>query len=161
MTPMDKKKILIVEDEPEMRQLLVLELETEGYQIYQAADGAEGFRVAQEVQPDLIISDVVMPKMDGNQFLKKLRASVFGKNIPFIILTARGKMRDYFELVQVDGFIEKPFKPEEILKTIADILQKRTAPQDAEKKGLDNKAHTEKHESSGAKDEIIIIHEMM
>ena len=119
---MEKKKILIVEDEPEMRKLLVLELETSGYEVFQAEDGEAGFKVAEELKPDLIISDVLMPKMNGNELLKKLRTSDFGKNVPFVVLTARGKMRDYFEIVHVTAFLEKPFGAEELLATIGDIL---------------------------------------
>lgn len=158
--PMDRKKILVVEDEPEMIKLLVLELETEGYQVYQAKDGEEGFRIAQEVLPDIILSDVLMPKMDGNQLLQKLRASDFGKNIPFVVLTARGKMRDYFEVVQVDGFLEKPFKAEDVLNKIADVIQKRTAGNAEVKKEGDKIIQPVKEGSPGAKDEIIIINEM-
>ncbi|MFA5089182.1 MAG: response regulator [Candidatus Omnitrophota bacterium] len=157
---MDKKKILIVEDEPEMLKLLVLELETEGYQVYQAEDGEAGLRAAREFRPDVIISDVLMPRMDGNQFLKKLRESDFGKNIPFIVLTARGKMRDYFEVVQVDGFIEKPFKPEDVVTMIADVLCKRMAQGGQVKEEADKKIQPVKQKSTEAKDEIIIIQEM-
>jgi len=121
---MDKKKILIVEDEPEMRMMLALEMETSGYEIFQAADGLEGFEMAQKVKPDLIISDVLMPKMDGNELFKKIRASDFGRDIPFIVLTARGKMKDYFEMVAVDDFLAKPFNAEELLVRIENVLNR-------------------------------------
>lgn len=120
---MSKKKILVVEDEAEMRMMLALELETSGYEVFQAADGEAGFEMAREVKPDLVISDVMMPKMDGNQFMKKLRATDFGKEIPFVVLTARGKMRDYFETVEVDDFIEKPFEPDELLAKVERLLK--------------------------------------
>ena len=157
----EAKKILIVEDEPEMRTLLALELETEGYAVFQAQDGEEGLRMAKETRPDLIISDVLMPKVDGNQFLKNLRASDFGKEIPFIVLTARGMMRDYFEVAQVDGFIEKPFRPEDILKKVADILTHgRAAQGDGTENGPSGAARSPKDPSSKSKDEILIIQEM-
>src|SRR5690242_20598077 len=104
------KRILVVEDEPELRKVLAMELEASGYEVFVAGDGEEGFEVAQEVLPDLIITDVLMPKMDGNQLLKKMRATFFGRRIPFMVLTARGKMRDYFEAVDVNAFVEKPFE---------------------------------------------------
>ncbi len=153
---MEPIKILIVEDEPEMRQLLALELETEGYAVCQAEDGEAGLRAAREERPDLIISDVLMPKLDGNQFLKRLRAADFGKDIPFIILTARGKMRDYFEMVQVDGFIEKPFKTDEMLRTIAGVVHK-AAPGTPEQKA---EPPAPVPRTTGTKDEIIIVNEM-
>jgi CheY-like chemotaxis protein len=124
---MTKKKILVVEDEAEMRAMLAIELETSNYQVFQAADGEVALRLAEEVRPDLIISDVMMPKMDGNQFLKRLRATDFGSSIPFVVLTARGKMRDYFETVEVDGFVSKPFEPEELLQTVEKALGKGAA----------------------------------
>lgn len=121
---MIKKKILVVEDEAEMRSMLAIELETSNYEVFQAADGEVGLRLAEEVRPDLIISDVMMPKMDGNQFLKRLRATEFGRRVPFIVLTARGKMRDYFETVEVDGFVAKPFEPEELLQSVEKAMNK-------------------------------------
>ncbi|MEW5895408.1 MAG: response regulator [Candidatus Omnitrophota bacterium] len=125
--PAPAKKILIVEDEPEMRQLLSMELGTEGYEIHQACDGEEGFLMAKEIQPDLIISDVLMPKIDGNTLFKALRETDFGKKIPFIVLTARVKMHDYFEMVHVDDFIEKPFQADEVIKKVARVLKKNGA----------------------------------
>lgn len=123
---MYSKKILIVEDEPELRSVLALELETSGYEVFLAGDGQEGFAIAQEVKPDLIITDVVMPIMDGNQLFKKIRASDFGRAIPFFILTARGKMKEYFETMEVEAFIEKPFNAEDLLKKIERVLQHPT-----------------------------------
>ncbi len=119
---MSKRKILIVEDEPEMRKLLTIELESAGYQVFLAGDGESGFKLAQEAMPDLIVCDIMLPKVDGNQLMKKLRGSSFGKDIPFIVLTARRKMRDYFETMAVDDFIEKPFKPEDLLAKIEKVL---------------------------------------
>jgi len=78
------EKILIVDDEGNMRTLLTMQLEQAGYQVFQAEDGDSGFQIAKSIQPDLIISDVLMPQMDGNQLMKKLRESEFGKNIPLV-----------------------------------------------------------------------------
>ena len=119
-----QKRILIVDDEKDLRGLLKLYLEEEGYQVFTAGDGEEGLKIAQEVVPDLIISDVLMPKIDGNQFLKKLRESHFGRKILFIVMTARGKMRDYFEAAGADGFIEKPISRKTILTTIKGVLER-------------------------------------
>ncbi len=122
---MSKKKILVVEDETDMRTMLVLELKTSDYEVFQAADGEEGFKIAEKVKPDLILSDVMMPKMDGNQLMKQLRASEFGKEIPFIVLTARGQLRDYFEVMEVDDFIRKPFDAEDLLTRVERILYRQ------------------------------------
>lgn len=141
---MDNKKILVVEDEPELRSFLALELETSGYEVFLAADGEEGFHLARQVRPDLIISDVLMPKMDGNQLLKKLRGTDFGRRIPFFILTARGKMRDYFESVEVDAFIEKPFEPEDLLMKIEIALEQATSKNPSQAKSNSEKDFLEK-----------------
>ena len=120
---MSKKKILIVEDEAQMQMLLSDELKTAGYEVHSAWDGEEGFQKAEEVKPDLIIADIMMPRIDGNQLMKKLRKSDFGRYIPFIVLTARGKMRDYFEILEVDCFIEKPFESKYLLERIANTFK--------------------------------------
>jgi len=121
---MIKEKILIVEDEGGMRTMLALELESAGYQVFQAEDGEIGFQLAKSVKPDLIISDILMPQMDGNQLMKKLRESEFGKHIPFIVLTARGQMQDYFEIQEVDDFIHKPFDAEDLLMRVHRLMDK-------------------------------------
>ena len=114
----DKKKILIVDDERNMLTLLDAKLTGWGYTVHMARDGKEALKIVAEVYPDLIISDVMMPNMDGNQFLKEIRSQAFGKGIPFIIITARTQMKDYFEAIGVDDFIEKPFKFEELRRKI-------------------------------------------
>ncbi len=119
------KKILIVEDEKDLRALVAQQLQLAGYEVYEAEDGEVGFEKAKQLQPDLIISDVIMPKKDGNQFYKELKKSDFGKNIPFLILTARANMRDYFEIMQVDSFMEKPFKMKALVERIEELLAGR------------------------------------
>ncbi len=119
---MAKKKILIVEDEKDLRTLIALVLESRGYEVTQAENGEEGFILAGQIKPDVIISDVVMPKKDGSQLLKELRKTDFGRHIPFVVLTARVKMKDYFEVMEVDDFIEKPFQAEELIVRIERIF---------------------------------------
>jgi len=115
-------KILLVDDEEEFRILIVAALAALGYEVYQAQDGLEGLAMAEKVRPDIILSDVVMPKKSGSDFLKDLRKTAWGKNIPFIVLTARVHMKDYFEMAHVDGFIEKPFTIEELVEKINHVL---------------------------------------
>lgn len=115
---MAKEKILIVEDEATTRLLIVMELEKAGYQVFQAEDGVAGYQVAKAMKPDLIISDILMPQMDGNELMKKLRESEFGKNVLFMVLSARTQMKDYFEMMKADDFISKPFKAEDLLARV-------------------------------------------
>ncbi len=121
---MDKKKILIAEDEDNMRVMLGLELKTAGYEVCLAEDGEKALELAREFRPDLVISDILMPKIDGNQLMQKLRRSGFGAHIPFIVLTARGQMHDYFEMMDVDDFIIKPFDAEDLLMRVKKVLRK-------------------------------------
>jgi DNA-binding response OmpR family regulator len=134
------EKILIVEDEGNTRTLLTVELERAGYQVFQAEDGDSGYQIAKSLQPDLIISDVLMPQMDGNQLMKKLRESEFGKNIPFIVISARDQMKDYFETMKVDDFIAKPYKIEDFLKRIDHVLVKYGKKSPTSDAGSDKKA---------------------
>ncbi len=117
-----KKKILLAEDEEDLRILLSEKLEAAGYEVHAAADGEQALQMAREIKPDLIISDVVMPKMDGNQLYKELRKQDFGRDIPFLVLTARAKMRDYFELMHVDDFLEKPVTGKELVEKVKNAL---------------------------------------
>ena len=117
-----KKKILVVDADDKEREQLVLKLVAAGYDVLPAKDGAEAFNMAQQNPPDLIISDVVMPAMDGGQLFKKLHEVYFGKNIPFVVLTTRENMRDYFETMGVSEFITKPCLPENLLGKIQRVL---------------------------------------
>jgi len=81
------KKILIIEDEQAMRMSLSDTFAAEGFEVMKAADGDEGLRLALAGKPDIILLDLLMPKMDGRVMLKRLRESAEGKNIPVIVLT--------------------------------------------------------------------------
>ncbi len=122
---MNKKKILIVEDEKDIRTMLATDVKAAGYEIFEAEDGFLALKVAEEVKPDLIITDVLMPKMNGSELIKRLRATDWGKKIPIIVLTVRVLMRDYFDIVGVSEFVDKPFTSDEILKKIEKILGKQ------------------------------------
>ena len=121
---MDKKVVLFVEDEEDLRVLVSSRLMDFGYEVIVATDGEDALKIAQNTKIDVIVSDVYMPKKDGNQFFKELRATSFGKNIPFIVLTAHVHMKDYFEMIKADDFLEKPFKIEELMKKIEKVLKK-------------------------------------
>ena len=121
---MDKKVVLFVEDEEDLRVLVSSRLMDFGYEVIVATDGEDALKIAQNTKVDVIVSDVYMPKKDGNQFFKELRATPFGKSIPFIVLTAHVHMKDYFEMIKADDFLEKPFKIEELIKRIEKALNK-------------------------------------
>lgn len=112
------KTILIVEDESRTVDMLRLILAKAGYQVIAAADGQEGIEKARAENPDLIISDVLMPIMDGFLFLKEIKKDPATARIPVIILTARGQMEDAFLAFGADDFLEKPSEAAALLAKI-------------------------------------------
>jgi two-component system alkaline phosphatase synthesis response regulator PhoP len=115
-------QILVVDDEKDVVELLRFVLEKDGHQVIEAADGHEGLDVAVKQKPDLIILDIMMPTMDGYTLATKLKADKATRDIPIVILTAKGRMRDMLEAEEnVRAYIEKPFDPRELRDL---ILQK-------------------------------------
>jgi len=83
----EKKKVLIVEDEPATRQALSGKLIASGFEVFEAKDGVEGLEVAVKEMPDLILLDILMPRMDGMVMMKKVREMEWGKDLPIVVLT--------------------------------------------------------------------------
>jgi CheY-like chemotaxis protein len=115
---MAKKKILIIDDEPNIVKMVEVRLKANNYDVVAAFDGAEGLDKAKKEHPDLIILDVMMPGMDGFQFFKTIRKDPAQANIPILMLTARGAMKDTFEMLGAEEFITKPFESEDLLLKI-------------------------------------------
>lgn len=120
----DKKKILVVEDEADFRMMLRTRLEANGYEVSEAEDGAIGLEKARNTGPDLIILDVMLPKMDGYKVARLLKFDERHRNIPIIILTARTQQSDRETGMEVgaDAYLTKPYKPEEMLEIVARLL---------------------------------------
>jgi signal transduction histidine kinase len=115
-----KSKILIVEDEPDINDFLAETLDIEGYEIAQAYDGSMGVQLANEFLPDLILLDVMMPKLNGIEVCRQLRAQEIHKNTKIIFITAHGNLEDKIEGFRAgaDDFLSKPFAPSELLARI-------------------------------------------
>lgn len=116
------KKILIIDDEPKFVKTLKDRLEFAGYTVITAYDGEEGLNKAKEEKPDLVLLDILMPKMDGYNFLKALKLDVNINNIPVIILTAKAKMKGLFIPEGALDYITKPFDQKELLEKIEKAL---------------------------------------
>ena len=103
-------KILVVDDESEIRDFLAMELHEE-YEVYTAADGIEGFKSALNSIPDLIISDIIMPNMDGIELCEKIKSNINTSHIPIILLTAKETHEDRLAGLEVgaNSYIPKPF----------------------------------------------------
>jgi CheY-like chemotaxis protein len=121
-----KKRILLVDDEADVLEVLKRRLETHHYEVVTAKDGLEALEQALQERFDLIISDIMMPVMDGYTFIKKLRATPALARTPVIILTAKEKMQDLFlfEGVKECDYLTKPFEAEALLQKIAQLLQR-------------------------------------
>ncbi len=120
----EKKTILVVEDEQSMIILIKYNLESAGYNIYSVINGREALDYCSSNIPDLIISDIGMPEMDGFELRQSLLNDERLRAIPFIFLTAKTQSEDQFKGVRlgVSHFLTKPFEPELLLMTVADIL---------------------------------------
>lgn len=94
------KKILIVEDDVLLSDTLAMSLKDEGYETFQAYDGAEGLSLAEKNMPDLVLCDINMPTMDGITMLKKIRATSWGENLKFIMLTNFSDEEKVFEVLK-------------------------------------------------------------
>ena len=132
-----EKTILIVEDDANIRELLHLYLEQEGYHIESAQDGAEGLRVFRRVHPDLVLLDLMMPVMDGTQMIRELRT--FSKT-PVIVLTAKGEVLDKVTLLELgaDEYITKPFEMREVIARVRAVLRRMDKSGGAHKLVFDN-----------------------
>ena len=123
------QKILIVDDEESVVEIVKLRLETNNYEVITAYNGEEGLTKAKEEKPDLIILDIAMPDMDGFEVGRRLKQDDKTKHIPIIMLTARGKHDDVLKSVKDAGavdYIVKPFNPQAFLKRIASVLGKES-----------------------------------
>ncbi len=119
------KRILIVDDEPEIVELLEMRLRKIGYTILTASDGMEGLEKARKEMPDLIILDVMMPKMDGFQVCRFLKFDEKYKKIPVLMLTSRGQDSDknLGKEVSADSYMPKPYEVDALLKEIKRLLK--------------------------------------
>ena len=127
-------KILVVDDDPDIREAICAVLETHSYQVVTACDGEDGLDKLREERPDLMILDLLMPRMDGFAVLKELqdpRRSKYSK-IPILILSSVGEdvSRRRYELetgleLNVDDYVEKPIDPHTLLWRVEKLLEKR------------------------------------
>ena len=120
-------RILLVDDEPGLRTAVQAYLEDEGFQVTTAVDGEEGWEKAQKMIPDVIISDVMMPRCDGYGLLKKIREDERLGGTPVIFLTAKGMTADRTQGYQagVDDYMPKPFDPDELVARVKNVVQRQ------------------------------------
>ena len=114
------KKILMVEDEPDIREAVQASLQSRGYQVILAADGEEGLRKLKSEKPDLVLLDIVMPKLDGWQVLKAIRDDAATRELPVLMLTANRETSALIEsqFQKATDYLMKPFDIEKLLRFI-------------------------------------------
>lgn len=119
-----RKRILIIDDETDIVEILRARLEAEGYEVSCASDGHEALGKIPAEKPDLILLDVMMPKLNGYQLCRELKKREETKGIPVIMLTARTQESDKFwgRDCGADAYLTKPYKPEELLDKIRSLL---------------------------------------
>ena len=118
------KKALIVEDHPDLLEVLTLQLEKMGFAVVSANTGMEGVTKAVEEKPQLILMDIMMPGMDGREATHRIRSNQETKDIPILVITALTKESQLRECIKAgcNNYIVKPFTPEKLLKKIQTVL---------------------------------------
>jgi len=123
---MGNPKILVAEDERDIRELIVFSLQLSDYQVTDVPNGEEAVRKALEIQPDLIMLDVRMPKMTGYEACQALKQDERTKNIPIIFLSAKGQESEIQQGKDIgaEAYFLKPFAPDDLIQQVKTILEK-------------------------------------
>jgi DNA-binding response OmpR family regulator len=123
--PSDQKRVVCIEDEPEMIDLVRLILGRKGFNVIGANGGIEGLETVRRVRPDLILLDLMMPDMDGWEVYQQIKADPSLREIPVVVVTAKAQSIDKvlgLHIAKVDDYITKPFGPQELLESVEKIL---------------------------------------
>ena len=123
----EKARILLVDDEPGLRTAVQAYLNDEGFDVTTALDGEDGFQKATQIIPDVVITDVMMPRCDGYELLKQLRTDERLGGTPVIFLTAKGMTLDRTQGYEagVDDYISKPFDPDELVARVKNVVRRQ------------------------------------
>ena len=129
------KRVLVVDDDRVIQQLLEVNLELEGYEVVGSAlDGLEALELARKLRPDVILLDIMMPKLDGLEVCRRLKADTKLSKIPVILLSARAQDMDVREGLEIgaDAYLTKPFDPVELLDVVGRLIRgERVLPADS------------------------------
>ena len=121
---MGDPKVLIVDDDPVIQLLLRVNMEMEGFDVVTAADGEEGLRLANDTRPDIMLLDVMMPKLDGFEVLKQIRIREETRELPVILLSAKATARDEHAglTAGANEYMTKPFDPPDLIERVKKLL---------------------------------------
>ena len=122
-------RLLLVDDEPGLREAVQAYLEDSNFTVEVASNARDGWELLQQINPDLVISDIMMPQVDGYQFLKQVREDPRYKALPVVFLTAKGMTGDRIQGYQAgcDAYLSKPFDPDELVAIVTNLLARRAA----------------------------------
>jgi DNA-binding response OmpR family regulator len=121
-----KLMVLVIDDDPVILELLRVNFEIEGFDVVTARDGDEGFALAQELQPDVVISDIMMPRRDGLQLLSDLKGDPSTETLPVILLSAKAQKSEVEHGLDMgaDDYITKPFDPIQLIDRLNAVVGK-------------------------------------
>jgi len=142
MPPMAPATVLVVDDDPVILKLLEVNFEMEGFEVVRAADGFEGLERAREVLPDIVVLDVMMPRMTGYEVAKALKEGTDTAHIPIIFVTARAQSNDVERGMElgVDDYVTKPFDPLDLIARVNTLLARAAEPEAPEDRPADGDA---------------------
>lgn len=124
----EKKVVVCIEDEPEMIDLVKLILRRSEFELVGAVGGRKGIEKVREIQPDLVLLDLMMPDIDGWEVYRQMKADDELKDIPVVVVTAKAQSIDKvlgLHIAKVDDYITKPFSPQELLESVNNVLEAR------------------------------------
>lgn len=122
------KRVVCIEDEPAMIDLIRLILGRKGYEVIGAVGGREGLEAIQREKPDVVLLDLMMPDMDGWEVYQKMKANEAMKTIPVIVVTAKAQSIDKvlgLHIAKVDDYITKPFGPQDLIESVEKVLTRK------------------------------------
>jgi two-component system response regulator VicR len=125
MSSEERKKVVCIEDEPEMIDLVRLILGRKGFELIGAVGGREGLETVRREKPDLVLLDLMMPDMDGWEVYQQMKADDELKDTPVIVVTAKAQSIDKvlgLHIAKVDDYVTKPFGPQELLESVRKVL---------------------------------------
>ncbi|MFH2037868.1 MAG: response regulator [Chloroflexota bacterium] len=129
MADMIKKRIVCIEDDEDMVDLIRLILSRRGFEVFGANRGVSGLEIIRKEKPDLVLLDLMMPEMDGWEVYQQIKSDESTQNIPVIVVTAKAQSIDRvlgLHIAKVDDYISKPFSPQELLDSIESILIRKS-----------------------------------
>lgn len=129
MRCMTKLTVLVVEDEPDIREVVRYNLEREGYLVAEASTGEEALVLAREQHPDLVVLDLMLPGIQGLEVCRRLRERLATRDVPLVMLTAKGEEADIVSGLEMgaDDYVTKPFSPRELVARIRSVLRRAAA----------------------------------